>query len=101
MKRSLYISEQAETDLTAIWHWTSNLFGETQADRYLDQLGASMRQCCDAPEGGKNREGLRQGYHSRRSGKHVIFYTFTALEVLIQRVLHGSMDFDSHLLDEQ
>lgn len=32
--------------------------------------------------------------------RHVAFYTVTVDQVLIQRVLHGSMDPDLHLDDE-
>jgi len=97
VKRKLLISERAEDDLRAIWHWTYETFGALQADRYLDELDNGMHSCADAPLGGKDRNDLRTGYRSLLVNRHVVFYTFTNDEAVIQRVLHGSMDFDSHL----
>lgn len=97
MTRALRISERAEADLRAIWHWTFETFGPTQADRYLDELDHGMRTCGAAPEGGRDRSELRTGYRSLLARSHVIFYTFTDDEVVIRRVLHGSMEPGSHL----
>lgn len=100
IRRKLFISQRAEADLREIWRWTYANFGEQQADCYLDELEAGMRECAAAPESGKDRESLRQGYRSRRIRKHVVFYTWSTDQVLVQRVLHSSMDFESHLLEE-
>ena len=61
------------------------------------KLDAGMRKCGAEPEGGKQRESVRSGYGSSLVRKHVVFYTFTDDEVLIQRVLHGSMDPSRHV----
>ena len=97
MSRTLLISRCAEADLLEIWLWTHRQFGEAQADRYLDELDASMRRCGEKPESGKDRDALRQGYRSQLIGKHTVFYTFKNTEVIIQRVLHASMDHETHL----
>ncbi len=97
MTRRLLVSHRAEADLVAIWRWTRETFGESQADGYLDELEAGMKECARRPKHGKDRSNLRAGYRSRLVGSHIVFYTFTADEVLIQRVLHGGMDFDSRL----
>ena len=97
---TLLISERAEADLREIWRWTYARFGEKQADCYLDELEGGMRACAADPESGKDRDSLRRGYRSRPIRKHVVFYTFGTDQVLVQRVLHGSMDFESRLLDE-
>ena len=39
----------------------------------------------------------KAGYRSVLVGKHLVFYTFTDSTVLVQRVLHGSMDPDRHV----
>lgn len=90
--RALVVSERAEADLREIWRWSCEQFGESQADLYLDQLDTGLRKCGAEPEDGKQREAIRPNYWSRLVGKHIAFYTFTDDEVLIQRVLHGSMD---------
>jgi toxin ParE1/3/4 len=99
--RQLLISERAEADLREIWRWTYDRFGPLQADRYLDELEGEMRECVTRPESGKNRDAFRAGYRTRLVRKHVIFYTATDVQVLIQRILHGSMDFEIHLPSDQ
>jgi toxin ParE1/3/4 len=98
--RRLVVSERAETDLREIWLYSFRTWGEAQADRYLGELDAGLRECGAEPERGKCRDGVRPGYWSRLIRRHVAFYTFTEDEVLVQRVLHGSMDPDLHLDDD-
>ena len=43
---------------------------------------------------------MRSGYRSPLVRRHVIFYTFTDDSVLVQRVLHGSMDPELRLQDD-
>ncbi len=50
--RELVISERAEADLRKIWHYSFDNWGESQADRYLDELAAGMRKCGAEPAGG-------------------------------------------------
>ena len=95
--RALVISERAEADLREIWRWSYDQFGEAQADRYLDELDDGLQKCGAGPEDGKQRDAVRPGYWSKLVRKHVVFYTFTDDEVLIQRVLHGSMDPPRHV----
>ena len=95
--REVVISERAEADLREIWLYSFDNWGDAQADRYLDELDGGLQQCGVEPERGKDRESVRPGYWSRRARKHVVFYTFSDTVVLIQRVLHGSMDPSRHV----
>ncbi len=95
--RAILISERAEADLRGIWRWSYDQFGEAQADRYLDELDDGLQKCRAAPEEGRQRHAIRPDYWSRLVRKHVVFYTFTNDEVLIRRVLHGSMDLPRHV----
>lgn len=100
MKRRLVVSKRARADLLDIWIYSIKNRGETQADRYLDELDAGLRECGAEPECGRHRDEVRPGYRSLHVRRHVAFYTVTADQVLIQRVLHASMDPDLHLDDE-
>lgn len=100
MKRRLLVSARAQADLRNIWLYSFKNWGEAQADRYLDELDAGLRGCAAEPERGRRRDEVRTGYWSRLVRRHVAFYTVTADEVLIQRVLHGGMDPDLHMEDE-
>lgn len=97
MIRTLLISKRAENDVREIWRWSFEQFGEAQADRYLDELDSGIKACGSDPEDGKQRDNVRPGYWSRLVRKHVVFYTFSDDEVLIQRVLHSSMDPPRHI----
>ena len=95
--RRLVVSKRAEADLREIWLYSLRNWGAAQADRYLDELDGGLQKCRNDPERGKQRDDVRPGYWSRSIRRHVAFYTFTDVEVLVQRVLHGSMDPDLHL----
>lgn len=100
MTRRLVISERAEADLREIWLYSFKIWGEAQADRYLDGLEVGLRACGTDPERGRTRDEVRAGYWSLLIRRHVVFYTVTTDEVLVQRVLHGSMEPDRHLDEE-
>ena len=97
--RELVVSHRAEADLREIWVYSFENWGEEQADRYLDQLDDGLQKCGVDPDAGKSRDEVRPGYRSMLVRKHVVYYTFTDGEVLIQRVLHGSMDPEKHVED--
>ena len=97
--RDIALSAAAETDLRSIWRFSLENWGEAQADLYLDELDKGMRRCGEDPDSGKRRDFIREGYRSALIRKHVVFYTFDEDRVLIQRVLHGSMDPGRHLPD--
>jgi len=90
--RRLLVSDRADADLREIWLYSFKTWGEAQADRYLDELDSGLQECAAEPERGTCREDVRIGYWSRLIRRHVAFYTFTDDEVLVQRVLHDSMD---------
>lgn len=97
MPRRLVKDRAAETDLIHIWVYTSQTWGESQADKYFDSLEAGISEIRRNPEAGRSRESLRQGYWSKTIEHHVVFYTFNEHEVRVRRVLHEVMDFGEHL----
>jgi plasmid stabilization system protein ParE len=52
----------AESDLIDIWRYSSEQWGEIQADKYLDELDCSIRKLADNPEIGLKRDYVRAGY---------------------------------------
>jgi toxin ParE1/3/4 len=95
--RRLVVSDRADADLREIWSYSFKTWGEAQADRYLDQPDDGLQGCRIDPERGRPRDDVRAGYWSLLNRRHVAFYTFTDDGVLIQRVLHSSMDPALHL----
>ena len=50
--RLLVVSERAEADLREIWRYSLEVWGEAQADRYLDELDAGLQECSAARQHG-------------------------------------------------
>lgn len=87
----------AENDLVNIWLYSFTEWGEALADDYLDQLDVGMCRLLENPELGMNCSFVREGYRRFQINKHLVFYRVIETEVEIIRVLHESMDIDSHL----
>jgi toxin ParE1/3/4 len=100
VNRRLLLSPGAESDLLDVWSYTAEHFGVLQADRYLEQLVAGLRSCASRPNRGRRRDDLRPGYRSVLLARHVAFYTVRDDAIVVQRVLHGSMDPDQNLDDD-
>ena len=95
--RKIHVHALAESDLIGIWQSSIGEWGETQADKYLDQLDSGIRKLADNPELGARRDYVRDGYRVLVIGSHAVYYTVTPGTVHIIRVLHGRMDPDRHL----
>lgn len=88
---------RAERDLTDIWLYTYEEWGEAQANKYFDELDAGIRRLAENPELGKRCDYIRAGYRSLRVGHHLVYYTVTPSIIRIVRVLHERMDVGWHL----
>ena len=91
------ISARAEQDLLDIWLYTFRTWGEVQADRYLDELDQGIRLLAANPSLGSDYGQIRGGYRRFSINYHRVFYRFFNDSVEIMRVLHESMDIDTHL----
>lgn len=102
---SFQVTEQAEADVSDIIEYTLERWGMKQAESYADRIEAAYVAIAEEPTRGRSRAEARPdvlGHHigqHGRSARHVVFYTYDALEdrVTVLRVLHDSMDFDEHL----
>ena len=95
----LSITPKAETDLTGIWLYTCEEWGADQADRYLDQLEAGMKQLLGYPLLGADYADMLTGYRRLQVEHHAVFYRVLESEVLVVRILHEDMDAPRRLLD--
>ena len=84
----------ARADLLEIWDYSKQVWGRKQADSYLTKIDLALRNIASGRARGSSYKGR---YLKRRIDAHVIFYSETAKEIVIVRVLHGHMDFDRHL----
>ena len=95
----LTVTPKAESDLTEIWMYSCKEWGDDQADTYLDQLEAGMKQLLDHPLLGANYSHVLPGYRRLQLKHHAVFYQVSEREVLVIRVLHEDMDVPQRLLD--
>ena len=95
----LSVTPKAESDLIGIWVYTCEEWSVDQADKYLDQLEAGMKQLINHPSLGANYAHVLPGYRRLQVEHHAVFYQVLEPEVLVVRVLHKDMDASERLLD--
>ena len=85
---------RAESDLIEIWLYSYERWGESQAERYFDELENGIQQLGRNPELGQHCDHIRERYRCLRINRHVVYYTYTLKPpvVRIVRVLHERMD---------
>ena len=87
----------AEQDLIEIWLYTLNEWGEYQADKYLDDLDAAIRLLAEQPLICRERTELNPPVRIHHHAHHLIVYLALEDGINVVRVLHESMDVDSHM----
>ena len=95
----LRVTPKAESDLTGVWVYTCDAWDVDQADKYLDQLAAGMKQLINHPSLGTDYGHVLPGYRRWQVEHHAVFYQVFEQEVLVVRVLHEDMDARERLLD--
>ncbi len=95
----LSVTPKAESDLIGIWIYTCEEWGVDQADTYLDQLAAGMKQLISYPSLGTDYAHVLPGYRRLQVEHHAVFYQVLEPEVLVVRVLHEDMDAPERLMD--
>ena len=86
-----------DQDLVDIWLYTFDEWGEKQADKYLDDLETAIKLLAEQPLISRNRTELDPPVRIHHHGHHLIVYLALDDGISIIRVLHESMDVDSHL----
>jgi len=94
----LFLTVQAESDLSNISNYTLKAWGEKQQIAYLQMLEIMFDKLSENIFIGEEVDYILTGYRKYPAGKHLIFYKIvndTNVEVV--RVLHQSMDLDERL----
>ena len=90
----------AQADLSAIWDYSAQRWGTTQADDYVRAIG---RACQDLADGTRHRQiadDIREGYLKMLVGSHLLFFRVNEdgfIDVI--RILHERMDPTRHMTD--
>ncbi len=88
----LALTEAAGADLAEIARSTEAGWGVAQKRRYLGLFFAAFVRLRTNPELGPARDDLKVGYRAIVVGRHLVVYRIESAEILVLRVLHGSMD---------
>ncbi|HQN50658.1 MAG TPA: type II toxin-antitoxin system RelE/ParE family toxin [Phenylobacterium sp.] len=97
MTPSYVLTPRAQSDIEDIWDFTVERWGVAQAERYVRQLQPTLEGVAARPRQGRACDDIRPGYFKIGSGSHLVFYRLTSDGIEIVRILHQSMDIDSHL----
>jgi toxin ParE1/3/4 len=91
------LSTAAESDIQVLFQSSQLMFGARQTDLYMAGLGRAFQNLAETPGMGRRADELKAGFFRSRYQSHVIFYTREPSRIVIQRVLHGRMDFGLRL----
>lgn len=93
-----YLSNKAVDDLSNIWEYTCDEWSEKQADIYYNSLLKTCKELAENPNLGKQYLEIGNNILGYLANKHIIFYqTISKKEIVIVRILHGSMDLKSRM----
>lgn len=92
------LSKEAKNDLRSIAIFTENRWSKAQRNVYIKQLDEAFSMLAKNPKLGISCDYIRDSYRKFPQGSHIIFYKRTAeSDILVVRILHKSMDYDSQL----
>lgn len=88
---------EAEKDLESIWHYTLQNWGLDQAESYLDGLVDIFELLSKNPLMSRERLEFSPFVRIHHHAHHLVVFIISEVGIDIVRVLHDSMDVDSHL----
>jgi toxin ParE1/3/4 len=91
------LSEAADRDLTEIYLYSFQQFGEQQADAYLLSLDDCLCRLAETPGLGRSIEALHPGAFRFEHDSHTVFFRRIDGGIRVIRVLHRRMDPERHL----
>ena len=96
--RKFDLTRSAQADLESIARFTQERWGVRQRNAYLKEVDQVFRALAKNSLMGRTCDDIREGYRKFPHGSHVIFYKQLGEdELLIVRILHGTMDVESNI----
>lgn len=93
----IFKTDRAREDLINIWRYTYREWGEQQADHYCDGLAKAFELLAETPQVRRLRTELTPPVRIHHVKHHLIVYLEIEGGIRLIRILHGSMEMDSHL----
>ena len=99
MSLSPYVlSNDAAQDVTAMYVYSLQQWGESQAEAYIDGLYEQFETLQSHPHAGRDVSLIRANTRRLLYQRHAIYYHVSAKEIRILRILHQRMDPARHFL---
>lgn len=95
--RSYKLTTDAKQDLVEIYYTGHSVWGEAQADIYLNTLYEVFERIGELPKIGVKQSELGQGIHRLNVGAHAVFYSVLNKHPEILRVLRQEAQPDNWL----
>jgi toxin ParE1/3/4 len=86
------LSPKAQRDLEEIWDFSTERWGEAQAETYVRSIRAAIETVAADPRRGRPCDEVRPGYRKLGVGSHLLFYRQADAGIEIIRILHQRMD---------
>ncbi|MEK7949769.1 type II toxin-antitoxin system RelE/ParE family toxin [Luteolibacter soli] len=96
----LDLSPAAVADLGSIADYTFEHWGSEQEEDYLGGIWNLLERIAAKPDAFRSRSEFGRDCRSAKCRRHVIFFIAQPDRIEVLRVLHGSMDFGSHLPED-
>jgi toxin ParE1/3/4 len=94
------LGPKGASDLAEIFDYTVDIWGEQQAENYVDELARCFQMLADSPRLGRPCDLIFPGIRRFEQGKHVIFYKRDRNGIIISRILHQrSLPSRSHFME--
>lgn len=94
---SFLITRAAQKDLKKIAAYTQHAWSVAQRRKYLQGLDATFKLLVDNPHAGVACDYVMAGLRKQSHEQHVVFYECQDDIIVVVRVLHRSMDVESHV----
>jgi len=91
------LTSEAKNDLTEIYIYGYEKFGETQAEKYFSELEDCFQIISKTPLISRERTEFTPHVRIHHHGRHLVIYVTQDTQILIVRILHDSMDIQQHL----
>ena len=87
----------AREDLEDIWDYTLREWSVEQALSYTDELENAIELVCESPTMCRERDEYVPPVRIYPHGEHLIIYVIKDENIIVTRILHSSMNVESHL----
>jgi toxin ParE1/3/4 len=92
LKRSVAFRPDARADLTDIWLYSAERWGEDRANGYINEIHARITAVATNPHLGSDSSKLYPELRRIKSGSHLIYYLATEVLLDVVRILHVRRD---------